>query len=405
MASNFPPNGGGSGGAVDSVNGKTGTVVLGKTDIGLGSVDNTSDADKPISTLTQTALDAKQDTLVSGTTIKTINGEPVLGAGNLTIGGGSLQYLTEVRSTNAPNSTVPVHGVQAAGDEANIDLLLQQKGTGAIIAQVPDGTSTGGNKRGANAVDLQTVRTANTHVASGANSVVVGGSGNRATSTGTSVVGGQSNIASSTYAFVGGGQSNSALGQYSCIVGGSSNTASSSFSTVSGGIVNTASGVASTIPGGQNATTNGIQGLLAYGFYAGIAGQTQMAFWGGRQSTTTSTATRITADATSASAVNQLAVRNNSAFRIKGTVVARDTTSNGVKEWTFEALIKRGANAASTAVVGTPSITSTFADAAASGWSIDVTADTTNGALAVTAIGEAGKTIRWTAVVHSIEVA
>ena len=33
--------------------------------MGLGNVDNTSDADKPVSTAQQTALDAKQDTLVA----------------------------------------------------------------------------------------------------------------------------------------------------------------------------------------------------------------------------------------------------------------------------------------------------------------------------------------------------
>jgi hypothetical protein len=49
----------GGGGAVDSVNGKVGVVVLDKSDIGLGNVDNTSDADKPISNATQTALDDK----------------------------------------------------------------------------------------------------------------------------------------------------------------------------------------------------------------------------------------------------------------------------------------------------------------------------------------------------------
>lgn len=39
---------------------------VGKTDVGLGNVDNTSDLDKPISTATQNALDAKEDTLPSG---------------------------------------------------------------------------------------------------------------------------------------------------------------------------------------------------------------------------------------------------------------------------------------------------------------------------------------------------
>ena len=56
-----------------------------KSDVGLGNVDNTSDADKPVSTATQTALDAKQDTLVSGTNIKTINGSSILGSGDLVI--------------------------------------------------------------------------------------------------------------------------------------------------------------------------------------------------------------------------------------------------------------------------------------------------------------------------------
>lgn len=50
--------GGTSGGAVESVNGKTGAVTLTKADVGLGNVDNTSDANKPISTATQTALTA-----------------------------------------------------------------------------------------------------------------------------------------------------------------------------------------------------------------------------------------------------------------------------------------------------------------------------------------------------------
>jgi hypothetical protein len=58
-----------------------------KTALALNNVDNTSDADKPVSTATQTALNAKQATLVSGTNIKTINGTSVLGSGNITISG------------------------------------------------------------------------------------------------------------------------------------------------------------------------------------------------------------------------------------------------------------------------------------------------------------------------------
>lgn len=59
--------GGGGGGDVSGVKGdaestyRTGNVNITKANIGLGNVDNTSDADKPISTATQTALNNKVD--------------------------------------------------------------------------------------------------------------------------------------------------------------------------------------------------------------------------------------------------------------------------------------------------------------------------------------------------------
>lgn len=47
--------------SVNSVNGKTGSVALVKADVGLGNADNTSDANKPVSTAQQAALDTKVD--------------------------------------------------------------------------------------------------------------------------------------------------------------------------------------------------------------------------------------------------------------------------------------------------------------------------------------------------------
>ena len=55
-------------GSVTSVNGKTGAVTIGKADVGLGSVDNTSDKNKPISTATAAELAKKA---VIGTTAGT----------------------------------------------------------------------------------------------------------------------------------------------------------------------------------------------------------------------------------------------------------------------------------------------------------------------------------------------
>ena len=49
---------------VNSVAGRSGAVTLTKADVGLDQLDNTSDANKPISTAAQTALDAKVDKVV-----------------------------------------------------------------------------------------------------------------------------------------------------------------------------------------------------------------------------------------------------------------------------------------------------------------------------------------------------
>jgi len=68
------PNGNGS-----SLTGLT------KTQVGLANVDNTSDVNKPISSATQTALNTKQATLVSGINIKTVNGGSLLGSGDIEI--------------------------------------------------------------------------------------------------------------------------------------------------------------------------------------------------------------------------------------------------------------------------------------------------------------------------------
>lgn len=59
--------------SVTSVAGKIGTVLLAKSDVGLGNVDNTSDISKPISTLTQTALNLKANQNTTYTKIETDN--------------------------------------------------------------------------------------------------------------------------------------------------------------------------------------------------------------------------------------------------------------------------------------------------------------------------------------------
>lgn len=50
----------------------------------------------------QSALDAKQPTLVSGTNIKTVNGSSLVGSGNVTIGASVAIYQTEVDFGSVP---------------------------------------------------------------------------------------------------------------------------------------------------------------------------------------------------------------------------------------------------------------------------------------------------------------
>ena len=52
-----------------------GNIDLSKSDVGLSNVDNTSDANKPISTATQTALNAKEPTITAGTTSQYYRGD------------------------------------------------------------------------------------------------------------------------------------------------------------------------------------------------------------------------------------------------------------------------------------------------------------------------------------------
>lgn len=59
---------------VQSVAGKTGVVTLVKGDVGLGNVDNTSDANKPVSTAQQTALDLKLNISAKATTTQATTG-------------------------------------------------------------------------------------------------------------------------------------------------------------------------------------------------------------------------------------------------------------------------------------------------------------------------------------------
>ena len=213
-------------------------------------------------------------------------------------------WVLQSRATTGTNASVPVHSLTATGTETDIDIVLSPKGVGAVLANTPNGAASGGNKRGQNAVDLQTKRAAATEVASGLQSVISGGEQNKATGQYSVVAGGFNNDATNSSAICLGGNNNTSSGIYA-ITGGASNTASGSiticlgdgnsaasnygiaigranasgaqYAAILSGYTNQSSGLYAVVAGGYDNTANGQSSAVcggdsnsANGNYAGV---------------------------------------------------------------------------------------------------------------------------------------
>ncbi len=334
-------------------------------------------------------------------------------------GGGGLTNWTEGANSSSPNATVPVVSFAATNAATNVDAALVAKGTGATLAHIPDGLAAGGNKRGAQATDFQKVRSSAGQVASGPYAVICGGRDNTASGTNATIAGGQTCQATQTHATVGGGTSNVASGQYSTVPGGESNTASG-YAAVSSGSQNTASGQYSANLGGRlctadadyastqgyHAAARGIQGAHARASGSNaVAGDSQVREFELRGATTSATPGVISTNGSSGGSNNQAVLPNNSLFHFEGRLVVRENATGDSKAVKFEGAIKRGANAASTALLG--SVTQSDVgtpDAGAATWTVAVTADTTNGAIKVEVTGEASHNLKWVCRLTTTEV-
>lgn len=229
------------------------------------------------------------------------------GAHTLQTGGGTqLQVLNAANAVNLVQMMGSASGAPsrvgwlAAGADANISAVAgQPKGSGAFLAQFPDGTAAGGNPRGQNAVDLQTLRSAAAQVAAG---------------------------------------------NYSAILGGRDNALSGLYSAALG----------------FGATDRGLRGALAMaGHYFGTAGDNQLRIVQLGRDTSGSSAMRLTADGNAAGSGNVPILPDNSSCTFFYLITARSTDGgNHQAAWAGIGWAIRGAGAATTAVASVFNIAS-----------------------------------------------
>lgn len=355
------------------------------------------------------------------------------------LSGGGLTGFTATLNTSSPNNTTNASSLIPSGGSTNQDGVYGKKGNAAIQAQVADNATSGGNKRGTNAVDWQQQRTASTEVASGASSCIGGGAQNTASQTCSTVAGGFNCSCAGAYSAIGGGEGNSinSSAQYATTAGGRSNThnassygsaigggqsnaisASGTYCAIAGGVSNTAGGTGSGVTNGQNnsatgsnsrvggerATDRAVTGCDAFanGMFAST-GDAQTRSIVLRSDTTDATTEAITSTNAAAGTGNQLVLPNNSAFSVRGHLVVRENATGDCAAFDLRALVRRGASAAATVVVGS-TVTMVYNDAGAATWAVAIAADTTNGAMRVNVTGEAAHSLKWVAELEAVEV-
>jgi hypothetical protein len=179
--------------------------LLSSTTQYVGTFENTGAGGHGLSVTGGSTSTAKIFSTQSGTTQKMT----VFGDGKIDMQWGRLFGSTTTQETNyfAANST-----------GTNVNVGIVPKGTGAIVADIPDATSAGGNARGQQALDLQFNRSAATQVASGTESAIVSGQQNTASGTRATAIGAFQSTASGQYAWVQ-GNANTASADYTSAIG------------------------------------------------------------------------------------------------------------------------------------------------------------------------------------------
>lgn len=172
-------------------------------------------------------IDTSSSGLVSGPSSSGDNSVAIWdGTDGTTLKDSELTYINN-------STTFNYSGIRSSG--INSDIIISSNGTGAIQRVPPDATIVGGDQRGLRSIDLQLERLSADQVASGNDSVLIGGYGNKADGTYSGVISGLLNSANGS-GFILSGVANSASNPtaFNLILGGSSNINSGTGSTIIG---------------------------------------------------------------------------------------------------------------------------------------------------------------------------
>lgn len=291
-------------------------------------------------------------------------------------------------STTASGSNASAIGSSTTASASNSTAIGLNSGTAGSQAVTGSGAMAlgGSYASGTDSFAAAVADNTNSYGATGANSVAIGF---RAKATGSSAI-------------ALGGYGAQASGSYSLAIGGSpSARATASNSIAIGGFNSSCIASQTTSVAIGDGASAAVIGKFAFASSAS-SGDAQTGKIVIRRNTTDATATVLTSDNAASAATNQVILPNNSAYAFSGIIVARQQAAGGTASaaWRVEGLIRREANAASTVLVNSAL---TVIDNQP-GWSIALSADTTNGGLAVTVTGAAATNIRWVATIQTSEV-
>jgi hypothetical protein len=338
-----------------------------------------------------------------------------IGGGGVNTASGEASAVLGYGNTATADAAISAGGIANTASNTNAATV----GGDEITASGVNSAAVGGSGNAATDVSAACVG-GDANTASNNNAACLGGTDNIASGREAATVGGEVVTASGEWAVALGGNVNVASGDASATVGGTDNVASALGATVLGGTDNTASVAGAVVLGGNlnladaagaiahgsRATTHGVIAATAHGISGGVfnsAGDAQRGNYVLGIGTSDATPAVVSADAGAAAAGNQVVLAGSgTAYAFSGRVIAYadNPLASG---WTFEGVIRRATNAASTALVAAVTPTLIAQDAGAAAWAVAVTANTTLGCLTVTVTGAAATTIQWVVSIETTE--